>query len=61
MIIPVACVCMIKQQEDGSEMCLKCHGDFYACDCPLTHGITCPDHPSNQNWLDISRSSIGEG
>lgn len=40
--IPPLCPCMTIQQGDGSEMCVKCHGDIYACDCPLTHRANCP-------------------
>jgi hypothetical protein len=37
------CECMVRQQEDGSEACVRCRGDIYACECPLAHSIKCPD------------------
>lgn len=35
------CACMVRQQRDGSEMCVRCHGDIYACECPLRHTVHC--------------------
>ena len=23
-----------RQRDDGSYQCLRCHGDWYACECP---------------------------
>lgn len=34
----------VKQQEDGSFMCIQCHGDWYGCDCPRL-----PERINNDN------------
>lgn len=39
------CECMFIEQSDGSSMCKRCRGDIYACECPMTHSIRCPEHP----------------
>ncbi len=37
------CECMYTQNSVGDSVCNKCHGDIYACDCPLAHSRRCEE------------------
>lgn len=37
------CDCMYEENELGQSVCRLCHGDVYACDCPLVHTRRCDE------------------
>lgn len=38
------CSCMTFEDDLGQTVCKRCHGDFYACECPV-HTRRCPMNP----------------